>query len=301
MAHGWRRGPRAELPFPATSDLICAGRHQNGRSPYWPKTCPAGLGGWRKWLGVLIFRVVSDGNRASRESFDDRTLKQKHIFGAGISNLGSKPPPRMEARNTERMHARWDSNCRGLLPAFRPKHKRELSSGLQDGAGERMIHFFLSREDGVQRICRKMPFAWSPATLHSRPQQPGWAKLIKVLFRIAINPEDMLGPLMGLTISHWTDRSLWDRGCCIFGNWALREKNFCFLTALREDLINFPKSPQKNNCSNPIWRGSKAWKFLLEYKIYGKWIDTLVYDLGNRWPSMHNRLRPVCKHAHMCI
>lgn len=48
--------------------------------------------------------MVSDGNRASRESFDDRTLKQKHIFGAGVSNLGSKPPPRMEARNTERMH-----------------------------------------------------------------------------------------------------------------------------------------------------------------------------------------------------
>lgn len=45
----------------------------------------------------FLFRVVSDGNRESRKSLDDRTLKQKHIFGAEISNLGSKLPGNIEA------------------------------------------------------------------------------------------------------------------------------------------------------------------------------------------------------------
>lgn len=55
-------------------------------------------GTWRvtKVAQSCLFRVVSDGNRESRKSFDDRTLKQKHIFGAEISNLGSKLPDNTE-------------------------------------------------------------------------------------------------------------------------------------------------------------------------------------------------------------
>lgn len=44
----------------------------------------------------FLFRVVSDGNRESRKKFDARTLKQKHIFGAEISNSGSKFPGHIE-------------------------------------------------------------------------------------------------------------------------------------------------------------------------------------------------------------
>lgn len=51
----------------------------------------------------FLFRVVSDGNRDSRKSFDDRTLKQKHIFGVKVSNLGSKLPDNIEALVPKRM------------------------------------------------------------------------------------------------------------------------------------------------------------------------------------------------------
>lgn len=66
---------------------------------------------------------------------------------------------------------------------------------LQDGAGERMIHFSKAEEMVSQGFVGKSP-------LPEGPWRPGWAKLIKTAFRIAINPEDMLGPLMGLKISH---------------------------------------------------------------------------------------------------
>lgn len=45
----------------------------------------------------FLFRVVSDGNREYKKSLDERTLKQKHIFGTEISSLGSKLPGTMEA------------------------------------------------------------------------------------------------------------------------------------------------------------------------------------------------------------
>lgn len=44
-----------------------------------------------------FFRVVSDGDRESRKSFVDRTVKQKHIFGNDTSNLGSNLLDNIEA------------------------------------------------------------------------------------------------------------------------------------------------------------------------------------------------------------
>lgn len=58
-----------------------------------------------------------------------------------------------------------------------------------------MIHFFRAEEMVSRGFIGKCP-------LPEGPRQPGWAKLIKAPFRIAINPEDMPGPLMGLKISH---------------------------------------------------------------------------------------------------
>lgn len=62
---------------------------------------------------------------------------------------------------------------------FSPEHKRKLSSALQDGAREKMMHLLRAEEMVSREFVGKCP-------LPAGPWRPGWAKLIKAPFRIAI-------------------------------------------------------------------------------------------------------------------
>lgn len=89
-----RREPRARLSFPhplnsMSKAIRMGGRHIGQRLVPWGFQSD-------KSNTEFLFRVVSGGNRDSRKSFDDRTLKQKHIFRVKISNLGSKLPDHIE-------------------------------------------------------------------------------------------------------------------------------------------------------------------------------------------------------------
>lgn len=81
-----RREPSAGLSFPhplhSVSKAIRMGGHHIGQ-----RLVPWGFKS-DKSNTELFFRVVSDGNRDSRKSFDDRTLKQKHIFGLRFPTWG---------------------------------------------------------------------------------------------------------------------------------------------------------------------------------------------------------------------
>lgn len=94
LAHLMRRRPSAGLsshPFAFCRAAIrMGGRHVGQR------LVPGGLESDKSGT-ESFFRVVSDGDRESRKSFVDRTVKQKHIFGNDTSNLGSNLLDNIEA------------------------------------------------------------------------------------------------------------------------------------------------------------------------------------------------------------
>lgn len=70
--------------------------HQNGRSPYRPKTCPTGLGEQQQWLSVLFQGGLWREQRIQEKLWRENVKTETHFWGE-ISNLGSKLPDNTEA------------------------------------------------------------------------------------------------------------------------------------------------------------------------------------------------------------